>query len=536
MNNNNKNTKAHRSPSAALCIPLSVTALMAALLSACGSGDAPSSTATQSNQLAALVRVSADAQAASTSASASASAPALAPLLPQPNAEGSALTVTASGAIDTANPFFKAFGNGRACATCHQQSDGWSISPGSLQARFDASAGTDPVFRAIDGANSPLAATDTLDQKRAAYSMLLTHGVIRVGIALPSNAEFTLAKVDDPYHFASAAELSLFRRPAPTTNLAFSTSVMWDGRETQTDPASRLCIVGARPAQCYASIDTDLLHQANSAVRGHAEAAADLSAADQRAIVTFEQALFTAQTVSRDAGSLLDAGALGGPQALSRQGFHFGINDVQAGDYASGAPFQRNAMALFGAWRNLANPAPPPPPPVRGQPAPAPPAPVSALNLARASVARGEQIFNTRPFNITGVAGFDELRVPTRGTCTSCHSTPNVGSHSVPRLFNTGVADASRRTADQPLYTLRNRLTGELVETTDPGAALVTGKWGDIGKVKTPSLRALESRSPYFHNGAASEIADVVGFYDKRFRIGFTPQEAADLGAFLKVL
>jgi cytochrome c peroxidase len=525
MDNHYNRTGAHTGPLA------TITVLAAALLSACGSGDAPSAGAAQATQLAALVQVSSTASLAQAAAVST-----LAPLLAQANGEGSALTVTASGSIDTANPFFKALGNGRACATCHQQAEGWSMTPAGLRARFDASAGSDPVFRAIDGANSPLAATVTLDQKRAAYSMLLTHGVIRVGIAVPANAEFTLARADDPYHFASAAELSLFRRPAPTANLAFATSVMWDGRETGLDAASRLCIAGARPAQCYASVDTDLLHQANSAVRGHAEAAADLSAADQRAIVAFETGLFSAQSSSREAGNLSDAGALGGPLALSQQAFHFGINDVQAGDYLTGAPFQRNAMAMFGAWRNLANPPPPPPPPVRGQAAPTPPAPVSAQDLARASVARGEQLFNTRPFNITGVAGFDELRTPTRGTCTSCHSTPNVGTHSVPRLFNTGVADASLRTADQPLYTLRNRLTGELVETTDPGAALVTGKWSDIGKVKTPSLRSMAARAPYFHNGAAADLADVVAFYDKRFRIGLTPREAADLTAFLKVL
>ena len=151
-------------------------------------------------------------------------------------------------------------------------------------------------------------------------------------------------------------------------------------------------------------------------------------------------------------------------------------------------------------------------------------------------MARGELIFNNRPFNITQVAGFDELRVPTRGTCTSCHSTPNTGSHSVTRLMNTGVSDGALRTPDLPLYTLRNSLTGEVVQSTDPGAALVSGKWRDIGKVKVPTLRALESRSPYFHNGSAAEIADVVRFYDRRFRMGLNPQEAADLAAFLKVL
>ena len=79
----------------------------------------------------------------------------------------------------------------------------------------------------------------------------------------------------------------------------------------------------------------------------------------------------------------------------------------------------------------------------------------------------------------------------TNGTCTICHDTPNAGNHSVPMALNIGVADASRRTADLPLYTLRRRATGETVQTTDPGRAMVTGKWDDIGKFKGPVLRAL---------------------------------------------
>ena len=56
--------------------------------------------------------------------------------------------------------------------------------------------------------------------------------------------------------------------------------------------------------------------------------------------------------------------------------------------------------------------------------------------------------------------------------------------------------DGARRTADMPLYTLRNNVSGETVATTDPGAAMQTGKWKDIGRVKVPSLRGIESRSP----------------------------------------
>jgi cytochrome c peroxidase len=85
--------------------------------------------------------------------------------------------------------------------------------------------------------------------------MLLTRGLIRVGLPVPATAEFELVAVDDPCHFASAAELSLFRRPLPTTNLAFLSTVMWDGRETQ---------VGQ-------SIHFDLAQQATDATQGHAQ-------------------------------------------------------------------------------------------------------------------------------------------------------------------------------------------------------------------------------------------------------------------------
>lgn len=436
-----------------------------------------------------------------------------APNVAQSNPDGAALTFTASGTIDRANPFFKAFGNGRTCASCHDEGAGWSLTPPALQARFAASAGTDPVFRLVDGANSPRALADTLDQKRVAYSMLLTRGVIRVGMPIPAGAEFTLSAVDDPYGFASATELSLFRRPLPSANLKFASTVMWDARETLADAQSPICIRDAVPAQCFASLDTNLLHQANSAVRGHAEAAQDLTAAEQRAIVDFEKSLFTAQSQSNVAGDLTAGGALGGPALLAAQNFYFGINDLATGDYQTNAPFTRQVMTLFGAWRNL-------------------PAPGTAQDQARASIARGENLFNTRPMNIVQVGGLAD----TRGSCTTCHNAPNSGSHSITRLFDTGVSAAVRRTANMPLYTLRNAATGAEVQTSDPGAAMQTGKWDDIGKFKTPTLRGAAARAPFFHDGSAPDMEAVVQFYDRRFRMGLNPQEAADLAAFLKAL
>ncbi len=455
------------------------------------------------------------------------------PVAPQANPDGTALTSTPTGTIDNTNAFFTPMGNGRSCASCHAENSGWSLTPARLQQRFAATAGADAVFRTVDGANSPNAPVATLDQKRLAYSMLLTKGVIRVGQAMPANAEFSLVRADDPYGYASARELSLFRRPLPSTNLKFVSTLMWDARETRTvaaGTAGASCILNANPALCYATVDSGLLTQASDAVKGHAEAARELTAAEQRAIVNFEAGLMTAQLTSGAAGNLAEGGATGGPAALASQAYYFGINDLEAGDYRTRATFNRNAMNMFGAWRNLDAP----PRPVPGQ-RPQPQA--TAQNIARASIARGEQLFNNRPFTINRVVGFtDQLRVPNRVTCSSCHSAPNAGSHSTPLLVDIGVADGRVRTPDLPLYTLRNNVTGETVDTTDPGLAMQTGRWRDIGRMKVPTLRGLAARAPYFHNGSQPDLAGVVRFYDRRFQIGLTQQEVADLSAFLKAL
>jgi len=63
---------------------------------------------------------------------------------------------------------------------------------------------------------------------------------------------------------------------------------------------------------------------------------------------------------------------------------------------------------------------------------------------------------------------------------------------------------------------------GTIIQTTDPGRALITGKWADIGKFKGPILRGLSARAPFFHNGSAATLQDVVNFCDIRFDIGLT--------------
>jgi cytochrome c peroxidase len=160
---------------------------------------------------------------------------------------------------------------------------------------------------------------------------------------------------------------------------------------------------------------------------------------------------------------------------------------------------------------------------------------------------RGEELFNTTKINITGVAGLnDALNQPSiLGSCGTCHDAPNAGDHSVRMPLNIGVADAGKNSPPAldigglPVFTIwctSGPLAGKVFEVTDPGRALITGKCADIGKLKGPVLRGLAARSPYFHNGSAATLGDVVEFYNQRFDIGFTDQQKADLVAFLSSL
>src|SRR5262249_33274738 len=191
---------------------------------------------------------------------------------------GSVATFQPGGAtITNSNGFFRDLGtNGRTCFTCHQPQDGWTISAASARARFDASAGQDPLFRLVDGATCPSDNVSTLDAKRKAYSLLIDKALIRIGIPLPTapNLEFAVTAVQDPYNCTTnpatgltsptTGIVSMYRRPLPSTNLGFLTAIMWDGRE---------------PSLSNQSIDATLIHaQADSAPK----------AQQQADIVTFE--------------------------------------------------------------------------------------------------------------------------------------------------------------------------------------------------------------------------------------------------------
>jgi cytochrome c peroxidase len=269
----------------------------------------------------------------------------------------------------------------------------------------------------------------------------------------------------------------------------------------------------------------DLAHQSVDATNIHAQASTSLSAANQQDIVNFEMNLITAQAFDYRAGSLNADGAVGGPLATAANtlpAFYVGINGPLGGN-PLGTPFTPVIFHLFDAWTQSTGDA-------KGE----------DLRNVRSSIARGQAVFNSKPIAITGVAGLnDDLNVATiPGTCGTCHDSPNIGNHSVSAPLNIGVGDVTSPldVTYLPVITLENKTTHEIKRTTDPGRALITGRWKDVGRMKGPILRGLAGRAPYFHNGSAGSLSDVLDFYEKRFNIGLTTQERADLIAFLNSL
>ncbi len=465
--------------------------------------------------------------------------------------DGRFANVNLGGPTDTTtNPFFQDLGsNGRRCVTCHQASDAFSITPPHIRHRFETSLGADPLFRPVDGANCPTADVSTQEERREAYSLLLTKGLIRIGIAVPANADYQVISVYNRYGCNATDVISMYRRPLPTTNLRFLSAVMFDGRESSPATGTTKILNSNYPN----SLLSDLLHQSVDATIIHAQGDGTRpTAEEQQQIVDFEMKLFTAQTHDRRAGDLDEDGAKGGPALLATQPFFISINssvhfllpafELPGGLVTPGdGQFTSNIFNLYDKW-------------TQGD--------YHEHAVARRSIARGEQLFNTLQIPISGVAGInDDVTagglvaggIPLlQGTCGTCHDTPNLGNHSFPTPLNIGTGDSS---PDHPSINLggldlsylpeitvckKDLTTGGLTNncktTTDLGQALVDGKFDHVGKIKGPILRGLAARAPYFHNGSAATLLDAVNFYDTRFNLHLSEQDTDDLVAFLKTL
>jgi len=419
-----------------------------------------------------------------------------------------------------------------------------SLSVDTIQERWRVTQGTDPLFAAIDGSNCP-----TLPQDQAAsHSLLLERGLIRVGLPWPPVAqdgsvidpEFTIEVVQDPttcnldptYGLTSASPtVSVFRRPRVAANLKYVATGsgpfnIKTGDLMDVDPET------GRPVGMNLMSDArepTLRTQARSAARDHLQIDGGLSEEQLSRIVEFESQLYSAQALSAGGGALVtDDGPDGlGPQALESYARGLGDN------------IYNPVFGFFDPWKP-------------GDDTPA--ADLTGQEAFRASVARGADVFFLRPIWIRDTVHINTIGLgnPLKRTCATCHNSRMVGMDLAPGYVDLGTTNYPRWTEpslavpdeqELPVFKLTcspdappHPFLGRTVYTTDPGRALISGRCADIGAIVMQQLRGLSARAPYFSNGAASSLRELVDYYDRRFDAKYTEQEKQDLINFLSVL
>jgi cytochrome c peroxidase len=414
-------------------------------------------------------------------------------LEPASNVAGVAETFHSTGAIDRTNPFFESMGtNGRTCETCHDARSGWTTSAKVITDLFESTAGTHPLFASLhDSGNRLDAPTGTIDEKRAAFSTLRDFGVHRFTRTNHVGMDYDVIAVDDPWGWSTPASFSNFRRAG--TNMGNVNRVASSTTTGTPNPTVRTQLEGLM----------------NGATQFHAQTTFVVPPEARVAGADFMLGLSFAQSIDKGAGRLDAGGARGGPAHLAAQPFPV-----------------TGRFDIYDAWIDACGDGP------------GTASGCSVQNRKREQIARGQELFNTLEFQVSGVAGLnDELGIPVlTTTCNGCHRAQNVGSSTSVRFMDIGIAAEANRAGFLTLVTVQNRNTGEIRKTTDLGRALTTRLWADIGKVRVLGLRGLAARAPYFHAGQAADIQQVLDFYVARFNVDLTQTRRTDLAAFLMAL
>jgi mono/diheme cytochrome c family protein len=462
------------------------------------------------------------------------------------NSRGKLGVLNASGPIEMRDhAFFEPQGlNLRACVTCHQPADGMSVSVESLRERWRVTKGDDLVFAAVDASNNP-----KLPQGiEISHSLLLNRGLFRIGLQWPPHdrqgrvikPEFTIEVVRDPtgvnldtdYGLTGAnPTVSVFRRSRPVANMKYVMSpddaaLNKPGAVLATDPETGLPVAMNLMSD---SRHLTLKPQALAAYRDHQEGRHSLSRDQLREIVEFEMQIYVAQSVDKWGGSLIEAGGPTGlgPQALAKGELRPGADRVRDSVFHS-----------FDSWK---------------APEGMPKGISEAQREFRASVARGADLFATRQFWIRDVAHINTggQDSPIKGTCATCHSARMIGQSAAAGWADLGTANYPRSTdpkvfssqAELPIFKCvcdesapPHPFLGRVIYTTDPGRSLITGKCADIGAIVPQQLRGLSARAPYFVNGSAKSLREVVDYHDRRFDMKLSEREKLDLENFLSVL
>jgi hypothetical protein len=453
------------------------------------------------------------------------------------------------GFSTTGHAFFQPIGaNGRACVSCHQPADGMALSIKSIQERWRETEGKDPIFAAIDGKNCP-----NLPQgDPASHSLLLERGLFRIFLPWPPKAadgvtpiepEFTIEVVRDPggcnldptYGINSENPMiSIYRRPRPTANLKYVVQQRFGAGPfvgKTGEPAMRDADTG-KPLNMNMMSDArqaTLRSQAVEAGVTHLQMLEKLTPAQLDQIEAYERQVYVAQVSHNVAGSLIEEG---GAKAFGPRNLLLGEEGVLGNNTT------RWVFPMGDVWKS----------PASGD---------SPEQIAmRESIRRGQEVFHFRTFWIRDSMHLNTVGLgnPTKRTCATCHGMHMTGMDSANGWMDIGTTNLpwARETplnpwTDErelmPLFKITCKDTvpphpylGRVIYTQDPGRALISGKCNDVGTIVMQQFRGIAARAPYFSNGSAKSLTDLINFYDRRYDIGFDDRERTDLLNFLTSL
>jgi mono/diheme cytochrome c family protein len=356
--------------------------------------------------------------------------------------------------------------NGRACATCHIESDHFALTPQHVNALY-ATNPSDPLFNPID-ADDPNAAVLTYDHLKA--------GLVRITLKLADNLDV----IDANGNVITNADRTIFVwRGVPTIeNVAYTAPYQYDGRAPTLEV------------------------QANGALHAHSQIPRDPADPVLAMIANFERTLFSSQAAS-DVAAALAAGQA--PPPLD-------VHAPPGSDAAAGQVVFQNICAkchgtpttnfipdqvVFDSFFPVQNP--------------------DGTAIIDTILPTGIAVTSTFMTNVPrtheGTLGISALAL-----LGQLGVLPNPSGLTLPHYRIRFYTDATRTQIDRDMPPSPPGIGPSLLAepfSVDPGRAIVSGDPIDWEGFDVPQLRGVSKTAPYFHDNSAPDLHALLDEYSR---------------------
>jgi hypothetical protein len=356
--------------------------------------------------------------------------------------------------------------NGRACASCHVESDHFALLPQHVTELAQANP-SDPLFNPID-ADDPTAATPTYDHLKA--------GLVRITLKLADNLDV----IDDGGNVITNADrtINVWRGVPTVENTAYTAPFQYDDRLAT------------------------LQIQADGALHAHSQIDHEPSAIELDHIADFERTVFSDERAATIAAAIEDGSD---PPDL--------LPEFPAGsDGAAGKGLFKQICAQChgGATeRRIAN---------------------QELHDEVFPVIKPDGTVDTGPplangFPVATNIHHDlpdhhdlDIGIAFGTQLGQLGLVPNLTGVSFPRYRIRFYSDSSRtqQVVDlPPPFPQIGPALGPEAFSVDPGRSIITGDPNDWEAFKVPQLRGVSRTAPYFHDGSAPNLNNLLDVYSE---------------------